>query len=115
MEAARHLFTLERPNEKGVTLRSELHQVWRTTGKRPAFLDCPEPPPQASHVLAWFLELNQGRGSSGFGPLPLGWSEIEAWARLTGKELRPQEVALLKRLDSTYLTVFTTKGATDGN
>ena len=115
MEAARHFFTLERRGADGVTLRAKLEHIASTTKRRPAALDGPEIPPQAAHVFGWFIELNQGRRSNGFGLDPLGWGDIRDWSALTATELRPYEVRLLKRLDSTFLSVMNAKEPADGN
>lgn len=50
----------------------------------------------------WFFELNAGRGG-GFGPEPLKYTEIEAWARLTGVKLTLWALRLLKMVDDVYL------------
>lgn len=63
-------------------------------------------PPGMAYLLDWFLELDAARGSSGFGPSPIGYSEIEAWARLTGRLLLPWEVLTLRHLDACRLNVF---------
>lgn len=115
MEAARQFFTLERRGADGVTLRAKLEHIAATTKRRPAALDTAEIPPQAAHVFGWFLELNQGRKSNGFGLDPLGWGDIRDWSDLTATPLRPHEVRLLKRLDTTFLNVMNAKESADGN
>jgi len=60
--------------------------------------------PDGEAVADWFWELHAGRGASGFGaPEPLRYTEIEAWARLTGVDLDPWGLRLLKMLDGIYL------------
>jgi len=49
--------------------------------------------------------LHRCRRSNGFGPEPLGWSDIDAWARLTGSLPRPGEIGALLRLDRVWLDV----------
>ena len=56
------------------------------------------PPPEVEHVLAWFVELS-GRRTNGMAPNPITFTEIEAWARLTGRCPRPWEVRVITRLD----------------
>lgn len=115
MEAARQFFTLERRGADGVTLRAKLEHIEATTKRRPAALDTAEIPPQAAHIFGWFLELNQGRRSNGFWLDPLGWGDIRDWSDLTATPLRPHEVRLLKRLDTTFLNVMNAKESADGN
>ena len=50
------------------------------------------------------MELNAARGSSGFGPLPIGYEAILAWTTLTGTIIRPSEVEALRRLDALWIT-----------
>ena len=60
--------------------------------------------PDGEIVADWFWELHGARGSSGFGaPEPLRYTEIEAWARLTGVRLNPWGLRLLKMVDGIYL------------
>jgi len=47
--------------------------------------------------------LDSGRGGNGFGANPLSWSEIKAWAELTGNDLREWETRMLKRMDAARL------------
>jgi hypothetical protein len=47
--------------------------------------------------------LSAGRGSSGWGPEPIRYIDIEAWSRLTGRILRPHEVQALLMIDQAYL------------
>ena len=47
--------------------------------------------------------MSSGRTSNGFGPNPLSFCEIRAWCDLTGSELAPYEVVLIKKLDRVYL------------
>jgi hypothetical protein len=57
---------------------------------------CPEP---VAHLRSWAYEL-VGRSGVGMGGLaPLRYSEIEAWARLTGRCVTPRDVAALLALD----------------
>jgi hypothetical protein len=66
----------------------------------------PPMPPGMAYLFDWFLELDVARGSSGFGPNPIGYGEMEAWSRLTGRLLLPWEVVTLRHLDSARLNVF---------
>lgn len=55
----------------------------------------------------FFNELQTGRTSNGFGPNPLSFSEIESWARLTGRKVAPWEVRAIKQVDAVYLETLT--------
>lgn len=98
MASAEHQFRLGKADSKGVTFAAKMAHL----GRVPVG---PEVPPQAAHLLDWFGELSTGRTSNGFGPNPLTWSDITAWASLTGTDLRPWEVRLLKQLDIVFLNV----------
>lgn len=101
--AAEHIFQMARCGEDGVSVGEKLAHIERTTGRRPAALDGPPVPFQLAHLLEWFGELNAGRTDIRVGANPLTWEGMDAWARLTGRDLRPWEVGLLRALDRTYL------------
>lgn len=61
------------------------------------------PPHAVEHVWRWYCELGGARTSNGFGLNPISYSEIRAWADLTGADPTPWEVSLLKRLDMVTL------------
>jgi hypothetical protein len=67
-------------------------------------LDGPLLPREAVHIWTWFLELCGARSSNGWGPNPLGFQDIRAWAELTGTTIRPVEVQVLLRLDQEWLS-----------
>lgn len=54
-------------------------------------------------VWGWFLELHSTRGSNGFGLNPISYSEIKAWSELTGRNPSPEDVRLIKMLDTVAL------------
>lgn len=70
-------------------------------------LEDPEFPLGCAHVWIWFAELNEVRGgtagTSGWIPSPIGFAEIDAWARLTQRQLSPSEIALLRSIDRIWL------------
>ncbi len=59
--------------------------------------------PQALAYL-WdiFLRLSNRRGSNGFGLDPIGWCDIDAFARLTRVRLSPWEIGLIEMLDNLF-------------
>jgi hypothetical protein len=60
-------------------------------------------PQEMAYLWDGFLELHFARRSDTM-PQPIAWSEIEAWARLTGRVLRAWEVDILRALDNAWLT-----------
>ena len=60
------------------------------------------PPNPAPSLLAWLLELGITE-SGGMGPVPLSWREIAEWTRLSGIELPPWQVRLLRNLSVAYI------------
>jgi hypothetical protein len=73
------------------------------TGRRPPELDTPPIPAWALHIVEWWGELNAARGGNGMGPNPIGWTDLAAWAALTGTEPSPFEVRTLLALDQAWL------------
>jgi hypothetical protein len=57
-------------------------------------------------VYLWscFGEMSAGRQYNEFGPMPLQYSEIWAWIRLTKIELDNWELSVIKRIDSLFLS-----------
>lgn len=68
-----------------------------------------EVPDEVAYIWAWFQELHAARGSSGFAPSPISYSEIFAWAQLTGREPEPWEIQVLKDIDMVYLGSIVTE------
>lgn len=66
----------------------------------------PDIPPGGEEIWNWFWELHAGRGATGFGPLPLSWGDMDAWARLAGLAPRPWEAAILRRMDAAWLDAW---------
>lgn len=89
--------------EDGATRRAHIEAAV-ASGMDPAELDVPACPPEMLYLLGWFLEVSAGRGGNGWGGYnPLSWGEIEAWSRLTGRNLQPFEVGALRQLDGIFL------------
>ena len=76
--------------------------IWKKTGNKPKELDI-APPEIFTDLWYWFLELNSGRTSNGFGANAISYSEIKAWSELTGRSLEPYQVSILKQLDRIVL------------
>jgi hypothetical protein len=56
-----------------------------------------------TYLWQWFLELSGGRGYSMSGPLPLNYSEIQAWSQLTKTDPTVWEVQVLKAIDKVFI------------
>lgn len=63
----------------------------------------PEIPDGAEHLAEWFWRLSEVRHQGFNGPLPIGFSEIQAWINLTGEIVSREEVAILRAMDAAYL------------
>lgn len=101
-------FALDATDADGVTLRETL-QGLLARAKRPAKvaeyeaeLFCPPLPRELTYLWNVFLRLSNRRGSNGFDIDPIGWTEIDAFIRLSGLRLAPWEIALIEMLDDLY-------------
>lgn len=70
---------------------------------RRALEDGPALPDEAAYLWGWYCELAAARNSNGFGPVPLSFAEIDAWARLNARVLHPFELRALRALDAAWL------------
>jgi hypothetical protein len=61
------------------------------------------------YLWGWFCELSNGRQYSEAGAMPLTYSEMDAWARLTGNDPTAWEITVIKKLDREYLTEINKK------
>lgn len=64
----------------------------------------PEFPALLRYIWSHFWALHQHRGSTGFGPAPLTWTELASYATLCGVQFQPWEARLVMRLDELWLT-----------
>ena len=100
MEKSRHFFGLLKPQPGGQgTIKANLEAAVRQ-GHKIAALIPPEMNAEAERLWGYFLELHNARGSSGFGPLPISYTEIEAWTRLCNVPLEPWEVRAIRLTDA---------------
>jgi hypothetical protein len=91
-------------DKNGATLREALIQAIATGSKAAAAdIEGPEFPLEAAHVWQLFLELHGTRTSNGFGLNPISYTEIDAYNRLYGYDVSPEELYLLKVADSAAL------------
>jgi hypothetical protein len=54
------------------------------------------------YLLEWFGDLSSARRSGANGPDPIGFSDIEAWSRLTGTIVRREELIILRQMDAAW-------------
>jgi hypothetical protein len=54
-------------------------------------------------VWSWFLALCRTRTSNGYGPNPISYAEIEAYARLYRWPLEPRHVDLILAMDRVWM------------
>lgn len=87
-------------------LSKQLCEVLRWQLANPDGQDDPRAPaiPWAgARLWRMFIDLNNTRGSSGFGPSPLSNAEIESYGRLHREPLRLFEMEILREMDRTFL------------
>jgi hypothetical protein len=92
---AEHQFRLAERDDKGFTYREHLEGLSERKGMGHPDLDGPPLPEAAAHVWRWYCELAGTTGED-----PIGYPDIDAWRRLTGRCLAPWEVAMLVRIDA---------------
>lgn len=74
-------------------------------------LEGPPLPYCLRHLWEWFGELAEARGG-GMGPSPIGYQDIAAWAKLTGRRPTPWEVSVIRQLDGLWLSIMPDQNAT---
>jgi hypothetical protein len=102
---ARADFKLNRREPDGHTKRHHLESAAQQ-GSAAAMIELDEQPDLPYHLTylwGWFGELAGRRQSNGMDVSPIAWREIEAWARLTGRDPKPWEVQALVKLDDLLL------------
>lgn len=60
------------------------------------------PPHSAPHLIRRLTEIGLTE-TTGMGPAPLSWREIEAWQRATNVRLAPWEARLMRQLSLEYI------------
>ncbi len=62
----------------------------------------PMPPITAGmHLLEWFLDVGPVAPGA-MGPVPIGYTDLQAWAQLSGTPLQPWQAATLRRMSRAY-------------
>jgi hypothetical protein len=125
MRAAAHEFRMRKPDDKGFATRvsyesratraalvhgdgSQQHEAAL------ALLDGPAIPDSLGYVWQWFNDLDRVRAYTMSGPEPLNHTEIDAWARLTGRTPDALEVDALLMLDRVARSPEAWKEPADG-
>lgn len=115
LQCVRHEAEMRRSHE-GLPQRTHLQRlVERGHTAMRRVLEGPLMPKGKSHLWAtwdaiqylwtWFLELDRTRTYHAMSgrPEPITYQMVDAWARLTGREVLPHEVDALMRMDIAYL------------
>lgn len=68
-----------------------------------ALVDVPPFPELATHIWSAFLELHNGRTYGMSGPNPISYDTVYFWCQMTGIELTPWELGVVKDLDNEYI------------
>lgn len=90
-------------------MAAHLASIERQTG-RSVGAEAPDLPFPLRHVWDWYVgELAPRRSSSGLGANPISYTDVEAWARLTGRTPTPMEIRILMRLDDTMVHTLRSK------
>src|SRR5690349_20378656 len=106
MAFAQKSFELSKPVGDGTTtLREHLLQAQKQLprGQKVPELQMPHFPFQLYREWGWFSDLHAARQSSGFGPLPLSYSEMHSYFYLIEEKPNPWQMGLLRRLDGVAL------------
>ena len=86
---------------------AHLRQVAKMTGKEiKTGAEIKDAPKEVLYLLTYFTEISRTRESSGYGPQPLRYSEIDAWAHLYGVDLAPFEINTILDLDAVWRKVW---------
>ncbi len=72
-------------------------------------LEGPPVPQCLEYLLTWFSDLSAARSSNGFSANPISYTEMQAWAELTGIRPTPFEVECLRALDRALLNSLASK------
>lgn len=100
LDAAGHYFWLLAPmKDSDITRYEHFRGIAKQTGEEPDELHGPGMPDIVSHIWEWFQELHASRTAGA-----ISYSEIRAWAKLTGRDPTPTEIMIIKELDFQYLT-----------
>lgn len=110
MEFARRQFELSAPQDDGQPLLAHL-KVYEEANERahPLIADAPPLPDGLESLWSDFLELHDSRGSTGWGPARITFTDLQAWQSVRGTMLTPFEVDCIRRADNMWLVDFAPK------
>jgi hypothetical protein len=101
-------FELAAPiEEDGEPLINHLLAIQERSGQTPqALLDAPVCPAGCEELWRVFSELHSCRGSTGFGPMRITYTDIDAFQRVSGTALQPWERDAIRSADAAYLNDY---------
>jgi hypothetical protein len=86
------------------TVRAHLSKLAeRGNARAIALLEVPEPPEDLLYLVRYADELARGRRVGMNGPESIGWTDMHAWAVMTGRQLEPEEVHAVMLIDDVRL------------
>ncbi|QQV79064.1 hypothetical protein H5J25_13870 [Sphingomonas aliaeris] len=88
---------------KRAQIGAEVAQVSRLARFKADKIKPQMPPNPLPHIVDRLVEIGLNE-QAGMGVAPLSWSTIDAWTRLTGIDLMPWEVRLIRSLSVAYLS-----------
>ena len=94
--------TLAERDETGASTRDHLQSHYRQTGRLDPLLDVPAVPSCMRALWEAYCSLVALR-RSGMGVHPLTWTDIQAWAVMTGQQLDPWEVETLLLVEASAM------------
>ena len=103
LEFARFKFERMKTAGDGASVEDHLTIIRQRAGFQKEVLE-PECPREVIYVWNSWVELNGARGSSGFAPHPISWSELDAYSRMIGVEIYPWEARAIRAIDDAYLS-----------
>jgi hypothetical protein len=74
--------------------------------RQPVEDEAPPFPEVVAYLWGWFNEIIAGVPAGGMGPQVMTWSDLRAWADLTGEAVEPWEARALVRLGITRASVL---------
>ena len=69
----------------------------------PEQLEPKELPYELHYLWSWFNDLSSSRGYAEFGPLPLTYQELRAWADMTMNIPTAWEIDVIRNIDRAYI------------
>ena len=66
----------------------------------------PEIPPIGREYWGYFFELHRARSYSDGGPNAINFQSIDAWMRLTQRDLSPREVGIIRAMDMEFIATY---------